>query len=242
MSEDSPVFHRSAHLPHQQVYILEECIINTVDVDVWQEIKLLPLSCWLITDLWAEFHRFDLHVKILPFLSYNLNFICNKQYFIKLLQKNNTGYFLNSLLISEVATGYKALHITDSSNLTLSTQGNKHSERQGRVVPERDRETAQETAEDWAMRERWTFIEVNQTAANYTENKQSWEKHTLFLTGISEASGGKITVFTGKPSVWQEFEHVWYVCVSLCVCVSIFLCMCKPIKRQVQGPYSATKS
>lgn len=164
--------------PLQQVYLLEECIINTVDVDVRQEIKLLPLFCWLITDLWAQFHRFDLHVKILPFLSYNLNFICNKQYFIKLLQENNTGYFLNPLLISEVATGYKALHITDSSNLTLPTQGNKHSERQGRVVPERDRETAQETAQDWAMRERWTFIEVNQTAANYTENKHIAERNT----------------------------------------------------------------
>lgn len=38
---------------------------------------------------------------------------------------------------------------------------------------------AEDRAEEWAMREReMDIMEVNQTAANCTENKQSWEKHT----------------------------------------------------------------
>lgn len=39
------------------------------------------------------------------------------------------------------------------------------------------------------------------------------------MTGISTASDGKISAFTGQPSVWQEFEHVGHVCLSLIVCV-----------------------
>lgn len=36
-------------------------------------------------------------------------------------------------------------------------------------------------------------------------NTELREIHILFLTGISTASDGKITAFTGQPSMWQEF-------------------------------------
>lgn len=55
---------------------------------------------------------------------------------------------MNPLLISEVATGYKALHITDSSNLTLTTHKN--------TVTQRDRGEwyKRETERDLLKREK----------------------------------------------------------------------------------------
>lgn len=93
------------------------------------------------------------------------------------LNKNNAGYFLKTpLLISEVATGYKALHITDSSDLTLSTRTETNTVRDGAEWYQRETERWLKTEQ---RNERRTFIEVSQTAANYTE-KQT-HTHILFF-------------------------------------------------------------
>lgn len=88
------------------------------------------------------------------------------------LSKNSTGCFLNFLVI-----GYKAPHITDSSDLTLYTHSATHSERQRRVVPERERETKRGQRNEQRERE-GHFYRGQPTAANYTENKHI-DKRTL---------------------------------------------------------------
>lgn len=74
---------------------------------------------------------------------------------------------------------------------------------------QRDRETAEERGLS-NERERDGHLQrsTKQLLITQKTNKELRETHTLFLTQISKASGGKITAFTGQPSVWQEFEHV----------------------------------
>lgn len=74
------------------------------------------------------------------------------------------------------------------------------------MVPERETERERETSQKNERKR--DIYRGPPTAANYTENKHIAESNTLLLTGISVAGDGKITTFTGQPSVWQESEHV----------------------------------
>lgn len=78
----------------------------------------------------------------------------------------------------------------------------------GEWYKKRESEMAEEKAEEREMRKRDRHSEVNQTAANYTENRHS-EKHTLsfFWQGLAQLVMEKQLHSLGN-SVWQEFEHV----------------------------------